>query len=164
MFKESEDFLGVCVLDHSILLVANIFFTPHRLCNWTFLAQRWGRSLCHTAGRWIHRLVCSSVNTSSPWEFWCSTRIENCLAPRPSWCFQLAQQGHGWSRRSLGCSPWFPHSALSRSSCAVGCIWVPSIQSWDKKIFARLPDAPASSYCSLSCCKLGDALRSFFIL
>ena len=87
--------------------------------------------------------------------------IANYLAPRPSCCLQRAHQGHGWCRRSLGCSPWSPHSALSPSSCTGGCTWATSIQSWSKKIFARLPDAPASSYCSR--CKLGEALRSFFI-
>ena len=114
--------------------------------------------------RWIywllrlHRCIVLLFGSSR-----CSTMLTNYLAPRPTCCLQRADQGHGWCRRSLGCSPWSPHSALSLSSCTGGCTWTTSIQREAKKIFATLANAPASSYCSLSWCKLGDALWSFFI-
>ena len=143
--QNSGDFLGLFIIRCWIFYSSRGFLdlTPRRWSTWTFLilqscsracsccarrtTQR-GRSHCHTADRWIHRRL--------PLRRWiplllgssqCLTRIENCLAPRPSCCLQRVPQGHGWCRRSLGCSPWSPHSALSPSSCTGGCTWSASI-------------------------------------
>ena len=105
----------------------------------------------------------SSVNTSSSWESLCSTRIENCLAPRPSRCLL-----HLLLKDMAGAVD--PLDALRdlhtlRSLGPLLQVDVPRQHQYRARTMklARLPDALASSYCSLSWCKLGDALWSFFI-